>query len=215
MKKRYIFFIVFILSLAFFIFHTERPQDTSKEISDLKKEAEVKRIPTSNEDKKKVAVIKAEKALPSIVTKKIPAKAPIEFKDRWTHKSNFEDEDYMDTQLHLDGRPLEGYYFKWSKNEQGEPSELISGSMPSIEKVSGAFPSPSELQYIVNEALDPDTEILSTKEVWNLNSNRVLTPQAKVEVRTQSRGQRSSGHEYWFISLNSGKIIKRVEADRF
>jgi hypothetical protein len=214
-KKRHIFLVIFILSLAFFIFDSEEtPVETGQKIKS-EKVSEKKRIPTSTEDQKSSPVSLQKKPLPLIVNKKIPTLAPRELKERWSHQSNFEDDAYIDTQLHLDGKPLEGYFFKWSKNEQGEASELISGAMPNIERVDGAFPNSSELQQIVNTTLDPDTEVLSTQEVWHLNSSRVLTPQAKVEVKTKSRSQRSSGHEYWFISLNTGKILKRVEADRF
>ncbi|MEZ4814722.1 MAG: hypothetical protein R3A80_05885 [Bdellovibrionota bacterium] len=176
-------------------------------------EIEKKRLPSSSpqtaEDPKEASQV----ALPEIVSQQTPKDVPNGLDGRWSHLPNFEDDTYVDTQLLLDGHPLEGYIFKWRK-DAGSISELVAGSMPRIERVSGAFPPEAEVRQIAKDAVGSEGDIISTKQVWNLNSERVLTPQAKVEVQTQSRNKRSSGHEYWFVSLNSGKIVKRVEADR-
>lgn len=212
MKMRHWIMIVFVASLGYFIYNTEEKSDALEEIKNTPLRTE--RKPNAIPEPTPVQALPNATKLTEEVAKKIPTHAPRELKERWSHKSNFEDADYIDTQLHLDGKPIDGYFFKWSKDDKGGIAELVAGTMPEVDRVNGSFPSAGEFQQIVNSVVDSDTQVLSTQEVWNLNSHRVLTPQAKVEVQTKSRSQRSAGHEYWFINLNSGKIVKRVEADR-
>lgn len=178
---------------------------------------QVSRTPTSafkkNLDTSSPAT--TEKEVPPLIQKHVPTQTPIEDPARWSHHINFQDDLYLDTQLQLDGYPVEGYINKWRKDESGEVIEHVAGTLPKIDRVNGAFPSPAETKDIVNAAVGAEAEVIATEELWSLNSERVLSPQVKVQVLTRSRSQRSSGSEYWFVSLNSGKILKRIEADRF
>jgi len=215
MKKRHLMLIAGLaLLIVLLMISDQEREDQNKEVEEVSQSAQ--RIPNSDEPAENVpaAESKTLSPLPVIVQKHIPTKAPKNLKGRFTHTSNFEDDRYIDTRIHLDGHPIDGYYFKWKKDNTGAASELVAGVMPTIERVNGSFPVEFEVKDIVNQAVGADGEILSTEKLWNLNSDRVLSPQAKVHVQTQSRSQRSSGSEYWFISLNTGKVVKRIEADR-
>lgn len=215
MKKRYLSLSVALVCLLGLILISDKEkEDQHTEVEELSQNAQ--RVPNSDAPPENITAEapKTINRLPALVQKHLPSKAPPNLKERFTHASNFEDDLYIDTRIHLDGYPIEGYYFKWRKDDSGEASELVAGALPSIARVNGSFPAEFEVNDIVNQAVGAEGEILSTEKQWNLNSERVLSPQAKVHVQTKSRSQRSSGNEYWFISLNSGKILKRVEADR-
>ncbi len=216
MKKRYLSLIATLSFLAILLIISDKEkEDQNKKVEEVSQTAQ--RIPNSDEQPVETLPeddTKPINPLPSLVQKHIPAKVPKNLKERFTHTSNFEDDLYIDTRINLDGYPIEGYFFKWRKDDSGAASELVAGTLPNIERVNGSFPADIEVKDIVNQAVGAEGEILSTEKLWSLNSERVLSPQAKVHVQTQSRSQRSSGSEYWFISLNTGKILKRVEADR-
>ncbi len=155
-----------------------------------------------------------ETLLPAKVKAHIPTQAPASLKQRWGHVKTFEDDKFIGSQLTFDKRPLENYFYRWRK--EGEEVELSAGTLPRIDSVKGAFPNSDQVTQVAENMINNEGEILSIQEVWNLNSQRVLSPLIKVEVQSPSQDSgRNSGHEYWFISVNSGKILKRVEADRY
>lgn len=216
MKKRYLLTLV---GVGLFLFINKNSNERqfqvreSQEKSDIAQRAPSAEAPETEEEKANIK--SSPNPLAEIIQKHLPKQVPSALRNRMAHVPNFEDDRYLDTQLHLDGRPLENYFYKWLKDDYGTATELVAGTLPRITGVNGSFPAPSEINDIISAAVGSEGDIVSSEEQWALNSQRILNPQAKVHVQTKSRSQRSSGSEYWFINLNTGKIIKRIEADRF
>ena len=222
-KKKNNFFaslgIIFIIAVAFYFLLNKASKDdnqiTTENITQIKEETQ--RSPTSVVIKNKTKEETAEenKRLSSKIVSYVPTFAPSELKQRWTHVINSEDDLYLDTQLNLDNIPLETFNYRWKKDSSGDTSELVAGILPQIKSVNGNFPSQEQNIRLAEDVVNKEGDLLSVKEVWSLNSNKVLTPQLKVEVQVKSRTQDSAGHEFWYISVNTGKVVKRTEADRF
>lgn len=217
--RKTIFLITFsILVFSFLKFFLNSTPEDGAELNYFTLDGSISNSPTSNSPTTERAPNSGqndENLKPNIVIDgPLPQNVPTEITSRLKHIKSYEDESYIETQLSLDGRPLEDYYFKWKKNARGSQDEIISGAMPRIDSIKGNFPSEKEILSLVETTAERNTEILSIKEVWSLSNQRVLFPTAKVQVQTQARNERSNGHEIWFINLNTGKIVKRVEADR-
>lgn len=217
-------FSLFIIIACIYYFSSSKEPTTTQELSQKEEEVPVikdtQRIPSSvihsnksNKDKNEDTPPKSN--LNANMISHVPTFAPSELNNRWSHTINSEDDLYVDTQLNLDDIPLETYNYRWKKDTSGEASELIAGILPQINSVNGNFPGKEEGIRLAEDLVNREGNLLSVKEVWSLDSNKVLSPQLKVEVQVKSRTQESAGHEYWYISVNSGKIVKRTEADRF
>lgn len=214
----------FLVALGYLLISNRQPSEKVSETTPVESVngmpgASIVRLPSSEPeaetppyDFKPVA---QRKSVPKIIASFLPESAAAGAKGLWAHKITFEDDAYVGSQLMYDNKPLENYNYRWLKGSNGEPTELVGGTLPNIAAIKGSFTTTEQSHQIAESTVGADGEVLSVKEVWNLNSDRVLSPQIKVEVVAKSRTQRSAGHEYWFIALNTGRVVKRVEADRY
>lgn len=211
---------VVIFIAVFFYFLLNKASKDVSQITEQKPETRTQkdsqRTPSSIIISNKTNEDKADKTkLTTKIISFVPTSAPSALKNRWSHVINSEDDLYLDTQLNLDDVPIETYNYRWKKDSSGEASELVAGILPQIKTVNGSFPSQEQSIRLAEDVVNREGDLLSVKEVWSLSSNKVLTPQLKVEVQVKSRTQDSAGHEFWYISVNTGKVVKRTEADRF
>lgn len=146
------------------------------------------------------------------VSKLIPNDAPSQLQSRFGQRKDSEDTEYLRTVLIFDNRPVEQYKFVWAKDANGN-TELLTGELPQITGTNGDFPSVSEGSQIVSSAIGPLAEVLKFEEIWLVDDLGILEPYYKVEV--QRKAKNKSGHEYWTVSVNTKKVIRSVEADRY
>jgi hypothetical protein len=149
------------------------------------------------------------------ISEHFPTRAPAALNGRWSQVKSAEDNEYLSTQLNFDDKPVDHYFYRWKKGADGQPNELVGGILPTIASVSGAFPSIEQSHRLAEEVVSNEGSVISLKEVWFLNSERILVPELKVEVQVKNRSEKNAGHEWWYINANSGKIVKRTDADRF
>ena len=211
MKKRW-GFLLLVVALVFFIY--QKPSDSLDTVQGpaLPPPQETLRKPNADTPAPKTETLKK---TPQRILSYIPTQAPSSLKKRWSHIMNFEDEEYLGSQLTLDGKAIENFYFRWGKDSSGNPTELIAGVLPQVSGVKGSFPSPQEIEGMAEDAATHNpADILFREEVWKLDSKGVLKPEIKMEVQTKSRSGRSAGHEIWMIDATTGEIVNRYDANR-
>ncbi len=143
----------------------------------------------------------------------LPFKIPSQLRNRWEQKIVDEDDKYITSQLYLDGRRLEEYFFRWEKLDS--QLSLVAGELPEVTKLAASFPSKSVQSQKINELLSDQGKLLSSKEIWIIDSTGSLLPFIKIEVQRTEPQKRSNGHEYWIFDILKNKVSKTIQADRY
>jgi hypothetical protein len=143
----------------------------------------------------------------------LPFKFPPSLNNRWEQKIAYEDDRYITSQLYLDERPLNDYFFKWKK--QGTELSLVAGELPEIKSLAASFPSKNTQSEKITDILQDKASLLSSKEIWILNSKGVLLPFLKIEIQLNEKPKRTNGHEYWIYDLLKDSVTKIIQVDRY
>jgi hypothetical protein len=143
----------------------------------------------------------------------LPFKIPSQLRNRWEQKIVDEDDKYITSQLYLDGRRLEEYFFRWEKLDS--QLSLVAGELPEVTKLAASFPSKAVQSQKINELLSDQGKLLSSKEIWIIDSTGSLLPFIKIEVQRSEPQKRSNGHEYWIFDILKNKVSKTIQADRY
>lgn len=167
----------------------------------------------SSHQEKKQSIISRSPATYSEIKNYLPKKFPSQINKRWEQKIIHEDDRYITSQLYLDGRRLEEYFYKWEK--QGTELSLIAGDLPVINELTSSFPSKAIQAEKISDLLAEQAKLLSSKEVWIVDSNGKLLPFLKIEVQRSEKPKRTNGHEFWIYDLVNNSISKIIQADRY
>ena len=143
----------------------------------------------------------------------LPLKFPSSLKNRWEQRIAYEDNRYVTSQLYLDGRPLDDYFFKWEKH--ATELNLVAGELPEIIGVAASFPSKGIQSEKINDVLQDKANLLSSKEIWIVSSSGILLPFLKIEIQRIEKPQRTNGHEFWIYDILTDTVTKIVQADRY
>ena len=144
----------------------------------------------------------------------LPFKAPPQLQKRWEHKIVDEDDQYITSQLFLDGRSLAEYFYKWQKIEGSQPT-LVAGELPEISKLESSFPSKNAQNLKLKDLMSNQATLLSSKEVWIIDSTGTLLPFLKIEIQRSEKPKKTNGHEYWMYDISKDLITKTIQADRY
>ena len=143
----------------------------------------------------------------------LPFKIPSQLRNRWDQKIVDEDDRYVTSQLYLDGRKLEEYFFRWEKLDS--QLSLVAGELPEVTKLAASFPSKAAQSQKINELHSDQAKLLSSKEIWIIDSTGSLLPFIKIEVQRSEPQKRSNGHEYWIFDILKNEVSKTIQADRY
>jgi hypothetical protein len=215
MKKLLLTFIIFLILVFFFFLKKDQStfvtlEDQSPPALPLKKVTPPQKI--------------TQKYLPKTSNSRMPAnfrdikdflpfKIPSQLRNRWDQKIVDEDDRYVTSQLYLDGRRLEEYFFRWEKLDS--QLSLVAGELPEVTKLAASFPSKAVQSQKINELLSDRGKFLSSKEIWIIDSSGRLLPFIKIEVQRLEPQKRSNGHEYWIFDILQNKVTKTIQADRY
>jgi hypothetical protein len=219
--KKFIFFGGFLFFITYFFLknknHTSEDSSQAEAPSlvlnnQITQKASTADSLTQKEEFTKKLVNRAPASYPEI-KKYLPKNFPPQLKKRWEQKIVNEDERYITSQLYLDGRNLEEYFFKWEK--MGNEINLIAGDLPVINELTASFPSKAIQSERISDLLAEEAKLISSKEVWMVNSDAKLMPFLKIEVQRIEKPKRTNGHEYWIYDILNNSVSKIIQADRY
>ena len=144
----------------------------------------------------------------------LPLKIAPELRRRWEQKIVDEDDRYITSQLYFDGRKLEEYFYKWEKQESGDLF-LVAGELPEASKIAASFPSKLKQSQKIDALLYGKGKLLSSREVWIIDSSGTIIPFLKIEVQRSEQLKKTTGHEYWMFDLSKDKVRQTIQADRY
>jgi hypothetical protein len=212
-KKSILLLFIMIFLVAFFSWNKSQTKETTvalEKTAELPpdspqtqlKEAPPVRSPASTKNEKFEKLFKL-----------VPPAASSHEEGEWAQEITYEDDKYIGSRLVLGGRPVDNYFFKWKKSPDNEAIEHIAGELPLIKDIQGPFPQKEQNAQLAQELTKGKAEIIALQEFWKIDSNSVLSPHLRIQVQYQSNIK--SGHEYWIVDLESGQIVRRIEADRY